>query len=318
MKTRLSVLMVLALLAALLATPATRADARPAEPIPSGLPLSWPGEPAYDAVAAANVSPTACSHTSRAPFESWLVTWDASTRGSGTYSDDYGNASARRESHATASIVVNYCTDGSSEYYANEYTVTYLVDGVQSGPCPGGGGYSQHWRSEVTDGTRYDGNGPVTPNTVMPYRPVVWTGNQWTINALNLRLGTLTRYDLYDGVLCGGDREHWYETYDDYLYTQHMTSYVLSPFNSEDGPLFLYDVDTVFDVTDYGVTYPLHLVEHVQVELLMAEVMQRYAIGDLSRDLPDYPGEKGTLTVSDLWDICTWQAHRQAERFAQR
>ncbi|HDS1216337.1 TPA: MCP four helix bundle domain-containing protein [Stenotrophomonas maltophilia] len=35
---------------------------------------------------------------------------------------------------------------------------------------------------------------------------------------------------------------------------------------------------------------------HVQVELLMAEVMQRYAMGDLSRDLPDYPGEKGTLT----------------------
>ena len=35
---------------------------------------------------------------------------------------------------------------------------------------------------------------------------------------------------------------------------------------------------------------------HWQVELLMAEVMQRYAIGDLSRDLPDYPGEKGTLT----------------------
>ncbi|WP_414554385.1 methyl-accepting chemotaxis protein [Stenotrophomonas forensis] len=35
---------------------------------------------------------------------------------------------------------------------------------------------------------------------------------------------------------------------------------------------------------------------HVQVQLLMAEVMQRYAIGDLSRDLPDYPGEKGALT----------------------
>ncbi|HEL7751007.1 TPA: MCP four helix bundle domain-containing protein [Stenotrophomonas maltophilia] len=40
-----------------------------------------------------------------------------------------------------------------------------------------------------------------------------------------------------------------------------------------------------------------HLVEsHVQVQLLMAEVMQRYAIGDLSRDLPEYPGEKSTLT----------------------
>ncbi len=35
---------------------------------------------------------------------------------------------------------------------------------------------------------------------------------------------------------------------------------------------------------------------HVQVELLMAEVMQRYAIGDLSRDLPQYPGEKGEFT----------------------
>jgi len=35
---------------------------------------------------------------------------------------------------------------------------------------------------------------------------------------------------------------------------------------------------------------------HVQVELLMAEVMQRYAIGDLSRDLPQYPGDKGAFT----------------------
>nr|WP_254051145.1 methyl-accepting chemotaxis protein [Stenotrophomonas sp. ESTM1D_MKCIP4_1] len=35
---------------------------------------------------------------------------------------------------------------------------------------------------------------------------------------------------------------------------------------------------------------------HVQVERLMAEVMQRYAIGDLSRDLPQYPGEKGAFT----------------------
>jgi len=35
---------------------------------------------------------------------------------------------------------------------------------------------------------------------------------------------------------------------------------------------------------------------HVQVELLMAEIMQRYAIGDLSRDLPQYPGEKGAFT----------------------
>ena len=35
---------------------------------------------------------------------------------------------------------------------------------------------------------------------------------------------------------------------------------------------------------------------HVAVELHMVEVMQRYAIGDLSRDLDSYPGEKAVLT----------------------
>lgn len=268
MKPRLSLLMVLALLTALLATPVTRADARRANTVPSTLPVPSPAEPADHAPVVANGSSAACSHTGRAPFESWLVTWDASTQGSGTYSDDYSNVTVRRESHATASIVVNYCTNGTSEYYVNEYTATYLVDGVNTGPCPGGGGYYRHWRTEVTDPTRYDGNGPVTPNTVMPYKPLVWTGNQWTINSVDLRLGPLEHYNLHEGLLCGGDREHWYETYEDYLYTEHMTSYVRSPFNSEDGPLFLYNVDAVFDVTDGYVTYPLHLVEHLQVELL--------------------------------------------------
>ncbi len=35
---------------------------------------------------------------------------------------------------------------------------------------------------------------------------------------------------------------------------------------------------------------------HVAVEFHMVEVMQRYAIGDLSRDLDSYPGEKAVLT----------------------
>ncbi len=35
---------------------------------------------------------------------------------------------------------------------------------------------------------------------------------------------------------------------------------------------------------------------HVAVELHMVDVMQRYAIGDLSRDLDSYPGEKAVLT----------------------
>jgi len=267
-KTRLSLLMVLALVAALLATPVTRADARPAEPVPSGLPVSRPAEWADPAAAAANVSPAACSHTGRAPFESWLVTWDASTQGSGTYSGTYDTWTVRRESRATASIVVNYCTDGTSEYYANEYKVTYLVDALNTGSCSTGGGFTRHIRYEATDPARYDGTGPVTPNTVMPVKPTLWTGNQWTINALNLRPGTLGSYELHDAILCGGDREYWYETYEGYEPLFYMTSDLLSPFNSEDGPLFLYDVDAVFDVTDYGVTYPLHLEEHVRVELL--------------------------------------------------
>ncbi|WMJ70118.1 methyl-accepting chemotaxis protein [Stenotrophomonas sp. 24(2023)] len=35
---------------------------------------------------------------------------------------------------------------------------------------------------------------------------------------------------------------------------------------------------------------------HVQVQFHLAEVMQGYAVGDLSRDLQDYPGEKAVLT----------------------
>jgi len=37
---------------------------------------------------------------------------------------------------------------------------------------------------------------------------------------------------------------------------------------------------------------------HVAVEFHMVEVMQRYAIGDLSRDLDSYPGEKAVLTTT--------------------
>ena len=37
---------------------------------------------------------------------------------------------------------------------------------------------------------------------------------------------------------------------------------------------------------------------HVAVEFHMVEVMQRYAIGDLSRDLESYPGEKAVLTTT--------------------
>jgi hypothetical protein len=265
-RSRSSVLMILVLLAALPAAPVTRADGRETDTALPGMPASDAAERA-DQTAAADTCSTACCQTGQAPFESWLVTWDASTEGSGT-SSAYDNRTVRRESHATARFVVNYCTDGTSEYYANEFAATYLVDVFITSSCSGGGGYSNHIRYEVIDPTRYDGQGPVTPNTVMPYKPYPLVGNQWSINSLNLRPGPLERYYLRDIIYCDGDREHEYTTYDDYLYSYYMTSYVRSPFNSEDGPLFLYDVDTVFDVTEYGVTYPLHLVEHVRVERL--------------------------------------------------
>ena len=275
MKTRLSLLMVLALLAALFATPVTRADGpvtggvmgaggRQTGAVLSILPVSWPGQPAGNVAAATKGPPTAYSHAGQDLSESWLITWDASTEGGGT---DEG-ATVTRESHVTASIVVNYYTDGTSEYYANDYTATYLVDVVDTGACPEGGGYRKHWRHEITDPTRYNGIGPVTPNTVMPYKPTPWVGTRWTINALNLALGGIGGYNLYDAILCGGDREHWYETYEGLAYVEHLTSYVRTMFNSDDGPLFLYDVDAVFDVTDGRVTYPLHLREHLRVELL--------------------------------------------------
>jgi hypothetical protein len=198
----------------------------------------------------------------RTAAQSWLITWDASTEGSGSYE----GWRVTRQSHVTASIVVNYYADGSSEYYANEYTATYLVDVVDTGSCSGGGGYWKHWRHETTDPIHYTGTGPVTPNSVMAYKPTPWYGNRWTINYVNLVLGGIEGYNRYDAILCGGDREHWYETSTGTPFTEHLTSYARAPFNSDDGPLFLYDVDTEFNVTDGAVTYPLHLVEHLRVE----------------------------------------------------
>jgi len=245
MKTRLIVLMALALLSI------------------------WPGQTAAKDAAAvndtagANIAAAAQPHAGQAPSESWLITWDASTVGSGTYE----GWTVSRKSHVTASIVVNYYADGSSEYYANEYTATYLVDAVDTGPCPEGGTYWKHWRQEITDPAHYRGTGPVTPNTVMPYKPTPWYGTRWTINMVNLVLGGVKGYNQHDAVLCGGDREDWYETYEGLAYTEHLTSDTLTMLNSDDGPLFLYDVNAEFDVTDYAVTYPLHLREHLRVEL---------------------------------------------------
>ena len=60
---------------------------------------------------AAPVAAAARSHASQTPDESWLITWDASTEG---HTSEGG--SVTRQSSVTASIVVNFYADGSSEY----------------------------------------------------------------------------------------------------------------------------------------------------------------------------------------------------------
>lgn len=218
----------------------------------------WPGQPAV------GVADAAGARAGQTPSESWLITWDASTDGTGSS----GGRSITRQSKASASIVVNYYADGSSDYYANKYTATFLVDELDDYDCDEGGHYRYHYRAEVTDPTRYNGTGPVTPQGIMPYKPTVWTGTRWTLNGMNLVLGPLAAYFYEDTTACDGAKEHWDDTSEDLVYLEHLTSYVRSPFNSDDGPLFLYDVDTQFDVTEFTITYPLHLKEHVRVELL--------------------------------------------------
>lgn len=203
----------------------------------------------------------------RTPDESWLVTWEASVD-----ADASGDGvHVFRKSHVNASIVINYYDDGTSEYYVNEYIATYLVDIREYDDCPfSGGQYVFHFHGEVLDPTRYNGQGPVTPNTVMPYKPTLSYGNRWTMPSLNLVLGGFETFYLRENKYCGGGGERNTETdKEDLAFKEWMTSYVRAPFNSSDErPLFLYDVDTQIESSDSHLTYPIHLKEHLQVELV--------------------------------------------------
>ena len=189
--------------------------------------------------------------------------------GRGKFNDDLGEEwIVSRQSNVVASIVVNYYADGSSEYIVNEYIATYSLYVEQRSRCEEGGSFVGISRHKVTEPARYSRTGPVTPNTVMPYKPSLLSGTGWTINALNLLLGGIKTDHQYDARFCGGEIEHQYDTGEDFSFTEHLTSDVRTMFNSDDGPLFRYDVDATFDIEDGGVTYPLHLVEHLQVERL--------------------------------------------------
>ena len=120
---------------------------------------------AVAAVPAAQQPAVAQSHAGRTPPESWLITWKASTQGWGESEDEGEKVIARRQSNVVASIVVNYYTDGSSEYIVNEYIATYSVYGERRSPCEQGGSSVGISRHEVTEPKRYNRTGPVTPNT---------------------------------------------------------------------------------------------------------------------------------------------------------
>ena len=218
-------------------------------------------------VAAIAAPAAARPHAGQAPTESWLITWDASTSGSGSYSDEKLTVTILRQSHVTASIVVNYYADGTSEYYANEYTATYLREGRSDGICGGStGSFHSYSRVEVMDPTHYSGTGPIKPNTVIPAKPTPWVGTKWTMSWINLELGGLETSYRSDNVGCGNN-EHYYTTSVDTTFEEYLTSVRRAPFNSENGPLFLYDVDTSFEVDEGYVHYMLYLKEHLRVEL---------------------------------------------------
>ena len=205
------------------------------------------------------------SGADRIPAETWLVTWEASVEANASGNGVFVN----RNTHANASIVVNYYDDGTSDYYANQYIITHLVDLRHYDPCSDGAGQSFYqFRAEVLDPTRYNGRGPVTPNTVMPYKPLKWAGNQWNINALNLLMGGLETDYYRENSGCGNRSIQRDNDHDSLDFKFYLTSYVLAPFNSTDGPLFEYKVDTTIQETDFHLTYPIRLKEYVRVELV--------------------------------------------------
>ena len=220
------------------------------------------GAPATN-VAAIAAAPAAQPHAGRTPDESWLITWEASVEANASGDGVY----VVRQSHASANIVVNYYDDGTSEYYTNEYIATYLVDIRHYDDCLGGAGQSfYHYRAEVLDPTRYNGRGPVTPNNVMPAKPTLWHDNAWTINAVNLLLGGFETSYLRESSGCGS-RERNSQTFEVFDFKQYMVAQLV-PFNSDDGPLFHYDVVTQTEASDIHLTYPIHIKEHMQVELV--------------------------------------------------
>ncbi|HZD09914.1 MAG TPA: hypothetical protein VE553_01125, partial [Candidatus Binatia bacterium] len=276
MKTRLSLLMVLILVAALIATPLSRAHGnvagglvgaggRQTFALPPGSPVSWTGQPAGHVAAAPKGSSAAYSHAGQSPSESWLISWDASTSGGGVD----GSRRVNRQSHLTASVVVNFYSDDSSEYYANGYTGTYLVEYLDDYDCDFGGHYRNYLRWEVADPARYNGDGPVAPNTIMTYKPMIWTGTKLTINVLNLALDGLTTDYRHDRTICDGETEHERDsTPNSFDHLENLTSAIRSPFNSDDDGLFLYEVDTQIPMYEAGVAYSLHVEEHLRVERL--------------------------------------------------
>jgi hypothetical protein len=239
--------------------------------------VSWPRQPASSAAAPTAGLPGAVApHAAAvqvAPPESWLITWDASTSGSGAKD----GRRVSRQTHVTASIVVNYYADGTSDYYVNEYTGTSLVEYSEEFGCYGGGRYRYHERREVTDPAKYSGNGPIPqgPGGVMPYKPYPWTPTAWSMNLIILYPGNtpeapgkLPVYHTRDITYCGGDGDSYRDTYDGTDHLDNLTSKVRSPFNGDANGLFLYTVDTQIQYTEFGVTYPLTIKEHLRVERL--------------------------------------------------
>ncbi len=237
MKTRSSLLLVLALVAVLSAKSVTGAGAL-----------------------------AAYAQVDQALAESWLITWEASVEA------DAAEGAARiiRQTHFTASIVVNFYDDGTSEYYANEYTGTYLVDKRWEFYCTDGSGRNLYYdRIEILDPARYRGAGPAKPNQVMPWKPMPYIGTQLGLPVLDLSLGGFTIARHYEDQQCGYPLYTRDEVDPDGVdYLEYLPAYQMGGLISDDDGVFRYDLDTEVEVQDYGLRYPLRQRAHLTVERL--------------------------------------------------
>ncbi len=229
--------------------------------------------PAWPAQSAANPTPSAGSPADRIPTEVWQVTWKASIDGNATTSE----LNLTRQTRINASIIVNFYADGTSEYYANEYTATYLYSSRWEYFCSYGGRQLNYDLFRVTDPGRYNGTGPIAANGVMPLRPVEYEG-KWILPAINMSLGPFTLSKHQENQEC---KEPFYSSdrtdSNSHLYLDYVT-YMFGSLTSDNNAVFESQLTTETPMETYDVPYTLDQQNYLRVERLKGQNLKVHDI----------------------------------------